>query len=89
MTSRSLSARALGAVAAVVLAAALIPPASAGGPGNWTQLGKSTANFAMPGLYRAGDGSLVAVWVRPVMLPETTLTAPNSPSERASDRTTP
>ena len=31
----------------------------------------------------------VAVWVSPVKLPDTILTAPNSPMERASDRTTP
>ena len=31
----------------------------------------------------------VAVWVRPAMLPETILTAPNSPSDRARLSTTP
>ena len=31
----------------------------------------------------------VAVWVSPVKLPDTILTAPNSPMARASDRTTP
>jgi len=31
----------------------------------------------------------VAVWVCPVKLPETILTAPNSPRERARERTTP
>ena len=31
----------------------------------------------------------VAVWVLPLMLPDTTFTAPNSPSDRASDSTTP
>ena len=31
----------------------------------------------------------VAVWVSPLTLPETTLTAPNSPSERARLSTTP
>ena len=50
---------------ALLLAASVVSPATAGGPGRWTSLGKNSANFTVPGLERNADGSLTVVWPRP------------------------
>lgn len=51
--------------AALMMAASLVGPVSAGGPGRWTSLGLNSANFTVPGLERTTDGSLTVVWPRP------------------------
>jgi hypothetical protein len=61
--SASFSRRAALLFAAVVVAFPL-GTTEAGTPGNWTEIGKNSANYGVPGLHRTADGVLHMVWVR-------------------------
>lgn len=49
---------------ALCLTSLVALPASAGTPGKWTEVGKNSANYGVPGLYRTADGVLHMLWVR-------------------------
>ena len=52
------------AVLALCISSLAAAPAGAGTPGTWTEVGKNSANYGVPGLYRTADGVLHMLWVR-------------------------
>ncbi|HJR44982.1 MAG TPA: hypothetical protein VJ927_05205 [Actinomycetota bacterium] len=55
---------ALVAVLTLGVASLAVAPATAGSVGTWTEVGKNSANYGVPGLYRTADGILHMLWVR-------------------------